>query len=266
MSGLYNSLPITGIARTITDIMGISAPSCAELSISVVSDSAKAAFRGGKADRVFIYNPDAVALWLFQKYTALFEDAFLHSDIQVPLLSVMPSVTPVCFASMYTGAMPDVHGIQTYEKPVLKTDTVFDAVLRAGLKPAIISTVNDSMSRIFLERDMDYFIYSSHEECNEKAMKLITADKHDLIVLYNGNYDNAMHRFGTESEKSLNELSDNIKTFSKLVTQIEKHWGNHRAMIGFCPDHGCHEIDGGAGSHGLNMPEDMNIIHFFRFI
>ena len=137
MSGLYNSLPITGIARTITDIMGISAPSCAELSISVVSDSAKAAFRGGKADRVFIYNPDAVALWLFQKYTALFEDAFLHSDIQVPLLSVMPSVTPVCFASMYTGAMPDVHGIHAYEKPVLKTDTVFDAVLRVGLKPPL---------------------------------------------------------------------------------------------------------------------------------
>ena len=84
MNGLYNSLPITGVARTITDIMGIGAPRCAGLPISVVSASANAAFRGGKADRVFMYNPDAVALWLFQKYTVLFEDAFLHSDIQVP--------------------------------------------------------------------------------------------------------------------------------------------------------------------------------------
>ena len=30
-------------------------------------------------------------------------------------------------------------------------------------------------------------------------------------------------------------------------------------LYGFMPDHGCHEIDGGAGSHGLMMPEDMNI-------
>jgi len=109
------------------------------------------------------------------------------------MLSVMPSVTPVCFASMYTGAMPNVHGIQAYEKPVLSTDTVFDAFIRADLKPAIVSTANDSISCIFLERDMDYFIFDvstandsisciflerdmdyfifdSHEECTKKAM------------------------------------------------------------------------------------------------
>jgi hypothetical protein len=26
-------------------------------------------------------------------------------------------------------------------------------------------------------------------------------------------------------------------------------------------DHGCHEIDGGCGSHGLDMEEDLNIVH-----
>jgi len=213
-----------------------------------------------------MYNPDAIALWLFQKYTALFEKAFLHSNIQIPLLSVMPSVTPVCFASMYTGAMPNVHGIQAYEKPVLKTDTVFDAFLRAGMKPAIVSTTNASISRIFLERDIDYFIYETHEECNNKAMELIDSDIHDLIVLYNGNYDDTMHHFGTESDKALDELKQNIETYSMLVAHIEKHWSNHRTMIGFCPDHGCHEIDGNLGSHGLDMAEDMNIIHFYRFI
>ena len=28
-------------------------------------------------------------------------------------------------------------------------------------------------------------------------------------------------------------------------------------------DHGCHEIDGECGSHGLDMEEDMNVIHFY---
>ena len=42
-------------------------------------------------------------------------------------------------------------------------------------------------------RDMDYFIYPTVEECNEKALDLIEKDKYDLMVLYNGNYDYMMH-------------------------------------------------------------------------
>jgi hypothetical protein len=266
MGKFYNSLPITGVAKTITDIVGIDAPKQAQPSIDIICNLANSVFEGKNANRVFIYNPDAIALWLFQKYTSLFENAILNSNIQIPMLSIMPSVTPVCFASMYTGAMPDVHGIQTYEKPVINVDTIFDAFIRAGLKPAIVSTANDSISCIFLERDMDYFIFDSHDKCNKKAMELIENDSHDLIILYNGNYDTVIHRTGIESKDAINELKSNIETFSTLVKQIENHWKNHRTMIGFCPDHGCHEIDGNLGSHGLDMAEDMNIIHMYRFI
>ncbi len=264
MNKLYNSLPITGIARTITDVMHIDAPKTAEPAISVISNSAVRIFGGDRLDRVFMYNPDAIALWLFQKHTALFEKAIMLSDIQIPMISVMPSVTPVCFASMYTGAMPSVHGIEAYEKPVLKTDTVFDALICAGKKPAIVSTAKDSISCIFLEREMDYFIYDTPIDCNKKAMELIAEDKHDLIVLYNGNYDTVMHRAGTESDAAMNELKSNLDTYCKIINQIEQSWKNHRTMIGFCPDHGCHEIDGNLGSHGLDMAEDMNIIHMYR--
>ena len=266
MSKLYNSVRITGVAKTITDIAGIDAPKEAESSIDIIVNYAKILFGKRQADRVFMYNPDAIALWLFQKYTDLFEKAFLQSNIQLPVLSLMPPVTPVCFASMYTGAAPAIHGIEAYEKPVVKTDTVFDAFIRAGKKPAIVSTANDSLSCIFLERDMDYFIYDTHEECNNKALELIKEDKHDFIVLYNGNYDTVMHRSGVESNEAMNELKENIETYCRLIKYIEKHWKNHRTMIGFCPDHGCHEIDGNLGSHGLDMAEDMNIIHFYRFI
>ena len=57
-------------------------------------------------------------------------------------------------------------------------------------------------------------------------MALIANDRHDLNVLYNGNYDAVMHRAGTESNEAI------------------------------------HEIDGNLGSHGLDMAEDMNVIHF----
>ena len=50
-------------------------------------------------------------------------------------------------------------------------------------------------------------------------------------------------------------------TFAALVRD---NWGAHDTLMGFAMDHGCHEIDGGCGSHGLDMEEDLNIVHRYR--
>ncbi len=39
--------------------------------------------------------------------------------------------------TMYTGAQPAVHGITAYAKPVIKIDTIFDALIRAGKNPLL---------------------------------------------------------------------------------------------------------------------------------
>ena len=260
-----NSLCITQVASTICDVLGVPAPSQADNALPIVKTVAQQSFHQ-HADRVFMYNPDAVALWLYQKYTPLFHDVLKHTQLALPLLSVMPSVTPVCFGSMYTGVMPVVHGIQSYIKPVIKNETVFDALLKNKKKPCIVSTANDSLSMIFLEREMDYFIYETIEECNQKALALIEEDQYDFILLYNGNFDGTMHRYGPESTEALAALENNVATFATVAEAIKKHWVNHHTLLGFAPDHGCHRIDGDLGSHGLEMPEDMNIIHFYGFI
>ena len=75
--------------------------------------------KDGRADRVLLYNPDAVAWWIFEKYRDLFAPALELDPLVLRMESVMPSVTPVCFASMYSGLMPADHGIRAYVKPVL---------------------------------------------------------------------------------------------------------------------------------------------------
>ncbi len=221
-------------------------------------------FKGNKADRVFMYNPDGIAQWIYEKYPFLTCEAREIADIEVPLKAVMPSVTPVCFGTMYTGAQPSVHGIKAYEKPVIAIDTIFDAMIRAGKKCAIVSTANDSMSKIFLERQMDYYIYDTVEEVNAKAAKLITEDKHDLICVYNRNFDCRMHKYGPESIEALSELKSNSHEFAMFASLIKDCWKQHNTLVGFAMDHGCHEIDGGCGSHGLDMPEDINIVHLYK--
>lgn len=263
MSTLFNSLPITSCCRTVCDIMGVSCGDGPAPANEAVKAMCEKAFSGRKADRALLYNPDAIALWLYQNYTHLFTDAMVCSGLAIPMLSVMPSVTPVCFASMYTGLMPDGHGIKKYVKPVLKVDTIFDHFIRAGKKCAIVSTTDDSMSLIFLERGMDYFIYDTVEEINLKALELIEQDAYDLLVVYNANYDATMHKTGPEAPQAMDALKDNLWTYSRLVEAVEQHWKGHDVLYGFLPDHGCHQIDKGAGSHGLDMEEDMNIIHFY---
>jgi hypothetical protein len=195
--------------------------------------------------------------------TDLFIPAVMNTDLQIPAESVMPSVTPVCFASMYTGAMPEIHGIRKYTKPVLTTDTLFDAAIRAGKKCAIVAESDCSIAKIFLERELDYFIYDTIDEVNAKAPDLIEADEHDLIVVYNGNYDSTMHKCAPESTEALAELKRNSDDFAALVDAVRIHWKGHNTFYGYCPDHGCHEIDGKNGSHGLDQDEDMLVIHMF---
>ncbi len=263
MAELNSSICITSVLATALELAGIEKRDGIDAANPVVTALAEKKLGGKKTDRTVIYNPDAVALWVYQKYTQRFTAAHMCSDFSLPMLSVMPSVTPVCFASMYTGVMPDIHGIKRYEKPVLKTETIFDDFIKAGKKCAIVSTSNDSISMIFLEREMDYFIYDTVEEVNAKALEIIEEDKYDLIVIYNGNYDGTMHRHGPEAAESISALDENIAFYAELSQKIENCWKNHNVFFGFCPDHGCHEIDEGCGSHGLDMEEDMNVIHFY---
>lgn len=260
-----NSVRITQTAATVARLMGFAMPEGTDAPNEIVLQTAQKVLSGKPVERVLLYNPDAIALWLYQKYTHLFSEVIRHSQMALPVYSVMPSVTPVCFASMYTGLKPADHGIQAYVKPVLTVPTLFDAAIAAGHRPIIISTEGDSISKIFLEREMDYIICKTPDECNARAAEVLAEDKYDLITVYNGNYDATMHRFGPESEEALAQIVHNSKAFATLSAIAQKAWAGKTGMAAYLPDHGCHEIDGKLGSHGLEMAEDMNIIHFYQF-
>ncbi len=259
----YNSISICHIAASIARALGARPPEHAAKPLNALSTLLKKGCGCETADRVLMYNPDAIAMWLFQKYTDYFLPVLEHTQLALPLRTVMPSVTPVCFGSLYTGAMPHVHGIQEYVKPVIKIDSLFDTVLRSGKRAAIVAVGKASMSNIYLERDMDYYICGNNAEVNEKALDLIREDRHDLLVVYNGNYDSASHKTYPESELALNALKDNINTFAGFAEAVDKYWKRHNVLLGFATDHGTHKSEEGNGAHGSDLPEDLNIMHFY---
>ena len=263
---MYNPNSLDTICGALAYALGIEAPSEAAPANADLTAYVDEVFAGEKADRVIMYNPDAIAEWIYRKYPALTKAAQARTDIEIPLCSVMPSVTPVCFGTMYTGAQPAVHGIRRYEKPVIKIDSIFDAAIRAGKKCAIVSYGTSSLSNIYLEREMDYFLFPKGgvDAVNAKAAELIMKNEHDLIVIYNGNYDSVMHKKGPEGLEALCELRSNDHAFGELCELVEHHMTDKNVLVGFAMDHGCHEIDGENGSHGLDMEEDLNIVHLYK--
>ena len=69
MPDLYDSIRITSTAATVCDIMGVEKDAKFESVNPIVTALADKKLNGRKADRAVLYNPDAVALWLYQRYT-----------------------------------------------------------------------------------------------------------------------------------------------------------------------------------------------------
>ena len=264
MNNELNAVSLDTLTGALAYAMGIEPPAEAAAPNATLCEFVDKAFAGRKVDRIFMYNPDAVAEWVYRQYPQLMREAVAATQLELPMQTVMPSVTPVCFGTMYTGAQPAVHGIRKYEKPIITIDTLFDALIRAGKKPCIISHhASSSMSNIFNGREMTYFITPTIAESTAKAAEIIMQDEYDFVVLYHGNYDALMHKFGPESVEALSELRCNVHAFDMLHTLIKEYWKGHDTLCGFAMDHGCHLIDGDCGSHGLDMPEDLNICHLY---
>lgn len=256
---------LTGLCADLCACMGVEPPKLAEPALGDL----KALCGEARVDRIVMYNPDAQAEWLVKKYPELYRGVIDNSKLAVPLTSVMQSVTPVCFATMYTGAFPEAHGIHKYEKPILRVDTIFDAMLRAGKRCAIVASAGCSVASIFLEREMDYFIFPASAEADEqivqKGLELIAEDKYDFLVIYNGMYDSAMHKTSPEDPAAIKWIEHHVGAYVRIHEKVAEcsRANGHMTLLAFATDHGVHTNEKGRGSHGADIPEDMQITHYY---
>jgi hypothetical protein len=255
---------IGGVTATVCQLMGVSVPDGPiERPYAQVLDRARE-INMGRCERVLLYAPDAIGFHLNHAHPEIISPVKAEAPVVVNVRAEMPSVTPVCFATMFTGLPPTGHGIRRYEKPVLKCDTLFDRLLASGRKVAIVAIENASMDRIFRGRELDYFTVCDDTEVTETTLRLIKADAHDLILAYHCEYDDMVHRTTPRSPEAIQALRNHVSSFLQLAHAVHGHWRARDRMIAFLPDHGAHlDSETGKGTHGLDVPEDMDVQHFF---
>lgn len=217
--------------------------------------------------KALIYCPDAFGVHALQHRSDLNDRLTKTSTHVVELDSVSPPVTPVCFATLFTGGSPEEHGIKKYEKPILSCDTVFDALIRAGKKVAIVAVAGSSVDQIFRGRALDYFSMPYDPLVSVKTLELMHAGSHDVIVAYHQEYDDLLHDTSPFSELALRALEHHVDSYELFVQKSREIWKKD-FLVAFTPDHGAHtDPKTGRGNHGYTTErcaEDMALRHFFN--
>lgn len=256
---------LINITKSLCNAMTMPAPKFAINGIKQLDDFVTQKTNGKGVDKIVIFNPDAIGEWVAIKYKDLLKDVW-NSELCVQMSSVIPPKTPVCFGSIYTGAMPAQHGINHYEKKKIKIDSFFDALTRAGKKACIVTVVNQSMDILFRGRDIEYYPLKNDKEVVEKAVEIINSNQYDVICIYNQEYDDMMHRSHPKSLLSKRALKHYNQSYLTIKNAIAKAYVGQKTLYATITDHGVHREWYLLGSHGKDIEKDMNILHFYDVI
>lgn len=258
---MRDMLDVGSVTSTVCDLFGIPRP--ADCDAPPFSEVAGSAARR-TVTKALVFAADAIGAHLVRAYPAAFEPIARHAPTSVKACAVMPSVTPVCFASMFTGAPPETHGIRKRERPTLTCDTLFDALARAGRRVAIVAVENSSIDLIFRNRRIDYFTEAYDEEVVERTLNLIGADQHDFILAYQQEYDDKMHATAPRSPEAMRAMANHVRNFDRVACAARAQWATKSHAIAFVSDHGTHiDPSTGRGTHGSAMADDLEVRLFW---
>jgi len=274
---------LSSTTATICRLVGINAPDGIAAPLEPVVAKAEQELGGQPAERVLVYAPDAIGRHLYEPYSNEFDTVRWHAPLEVELTSMVPSITPVCFASMFTGLQPQDHCITGPVKPVLAVDTLFDMLIRAGKRTALIAPDGSSMSLIFGGRGPEHkpespwrpiagiddgpmhrITVQYDAQVSVVALRLIREDRFDVIVAYHMQYDDLLHLSGPFSPEALLAFRLHLASFDRLASAARTAWQGRSHALCFVSDHGAHwDEEKQMGNHGTELPEDMDLVHFW---
>lgn len=182
----------------------------------------------------------------------------LHALHGAYIDSVMPTITPVNFATMLTGASPASHGVTNREQP-LTLETLFHVLRGEGMASATAARAMSSNGILVSPHADRPGIAASNtdDEVTRIAVKALE-DEANLLWVQLLDVDDAGHAHGPLSREGREAASRADSNLRKILATA--HRMGYSAVV--LADHGQHTImrEGVVqGTHGTDMPEDVEV-------
>ena len=242
------------IAPTVSAILRIPAPAQAkgtpiqEIYASLVG-----------SNKMAILAPDAFGMFAWNLWKSeLPYLSTLHARNSLVLRSVMPSITPVNFATMITGTDQNGHGIHTFNDN-FACETLFDVVRKANGSSAGVG-LDDCTGCKLLGRLADICGKAGLESDDgvaDKIIEIADKDQPEFLIAQLGKVDYFFHKYGPSSPSVVPMLKGTDTRLKRLVEHL-KPLGYGIIILA---DHGQHDAINPApgehkGLHGTDASED----------
>jgi predicted AlkP superfamily pyrophosphatase or phosphodiesterase len=242
------------IAPTVSAILQLHAP--AQAKGAPIQDIVTAL---SGLSKVVILAPDALGMFAWNLWRA--EMPYLnslHTQNSITLHSVMPSITPVNFATMVTGTDLAGHAVHTF-KDNFACETLFDVVRKANGKSAGVGLAGYTGCEL-LGRFADIWGNAgdgSDDAVADMVIEIADSAGPEFLIAQFGRVDDVFHKYGPSSSSVVPMLKATDARLKRLV--------EHLRPLGYgiviLADHGQHDVvepsmKGLKGSHGTDMPED----------
>lgn len=177
------------------------------------------------------------------------------AERSVTLRSVMPSITPVNFATMVSGCDLDGHGVASKTMP-FACETLFDVLTASGLRGAGCGragyTGSDLLARV---AQIDGTAALPDDAAiEEMVLGIAHAQRPSFIIAQLGGTDDHFHRFGPYSPRMIPKLRETDCRLERMAAAL----GESGYAVIVLSDHGQHESGNPdkMGTHGTDSDED----------
>lgn len=181
--------------------------------------------------------------------------------------TIVPSSTLPSHASMLTGLSYRRHGVtwNSYqpEKGTVTVATVFELAKKAGLRTAMVFS-KEKFKHLAKPKTIDVveYVQGDAEQVAEVAVRVLTAQKPNLLFVHFHDPDSAGHAFGWGNEAKGVPPSDEFllalrrcdRATGTIVAALKRLGQWTKTLLIVTADHGGHDR-----THGTANPEDVRI-------
>jgi predicted AlkP superfamily pyrophosphatase or phosphodiesterase len=207
---------------------------------------------------VVVIDAFGISTWMEAKHETPTFNALANQHF-LSIRSVMPTITPVNFATMLTGAKPEDHKIRDRTEKLM-LETIFDVLRETGMNSATAARAKSSLGILISPFADEPRIAQSNtdEEVTSLACKALKKGANILWVQLLG-VDDAGHAHGPISSEGIVATRRADINLKKIASDASR---NGYGLI-VLADHGQHTIKNKEGqfegTHGTDMEKDINI-------